>query len=108
MLDRQDGFGGDGEGAFEQEIVDADGWAGEGVFDGGQESVREAVADGAEGGVEGGARDRGDSFAEKLDGGFFAEGSGLPLEGDAHLLVVWRIVCRIVCRSHTLASLFAR
>src|SRR5580698_3074894 len=89
MLDRQDGFGGDSQGAFEEEIIDADDWAGESVFDWGQESVREAVADGAEGGVEGGSRDRGDSFAEKLDGGFFAEGAGLALEGHAHLLVVW-------------------
>ena len=83
MLDGEDGFGGDGEGAFEEEIVDADDWACEGVFYGGEESVGEAVADGAEGSVEGGARDGGDGFAEKLDGGFFAEGARLALKGDA-------------------------
>lgn len=86
MLDRQDGLGGDDEGAFEEEIVNADYGSGEGIFDRGQESIREAIADGAEGGVEGGARDRGDSFAEELDGGFFAEGAGLALKRNAHFM----------------------
>jgi hypothetical protein len=85
MLDGEDGFGDDGEGTFEEEIVDADDWTRERVFDGGKESIGEAIADGAEGGVEGGARDRGDGFAEELDGGFFAEGAGLALKGDAQL-----------------------
>ena len=35
MLDGEDGFGGDGEGTFEEEVVDADDGACEGVFDGG-------------------------------------------------------------------------
>jgi len=35
MLDVENGFGGDGEGAFEEQIVDAEDWAGERVFDGG-------------------------------------------------------------------------
>ena len=35
----ENGLGGDGKGAFEEEIVDADDRAGERVFDGGQESV---------------------------------------------------------------------
>jgi hypothetical protein len=103
MRDGEDGFGRDGEGAFEEEIVDADDGAGEGVLHGGEESVGKAVADGAEGGVEGGAGDGGDGFAEELDGGFFAEGAGLALEGHAH----FRVACRMVCRSHTWASLFA-
>jgi hypothetical protein len=85
MLDGKDGFGGDGEGAFKEEIVDADDRAGEGVLNGSQESVGEAIGDGAEGGVEGRARDRGDGFAEELDGGLFAEGAGFALEGDANL-----------------------
>jgi hypothetical protein len=33
MFDGEDGFGGDGEGAFEEEIVDTNYRAGEGVFD---------------------------------------------------------------------------
>jgi hypothetical protein len=85
MLNGKYGFGGDGEGAFEEEIVDADDWTGEGVFYGSEESVGEPFGDGAEGGVEGGARDRGDGFAEELDGGFFAEGAGLSLKGDTDL-----------------------
>jgi hypothetical protein len=86
MFDGEDGFGGDGEGALEEEIVDADDRAGEGVFNGGEKGVGKAVADGAESGVEGGARNRGDAFAEKLDGGFFAEGAGLTLKGNAHYM----------------------
>ena len=39
MLDGEDGFGSDGEGAFEEEVVDADDGAGEGVFYGGEESI---------------------------------------------------------------------
>ena len=84
MLDGEDGFGSDGERAFEEKIVDADDGAGESVFDRGEESVGQAVADGAEGGVEGGAGDGGDSLAEELDSGFFAEGAGLALESYAH------------------------
>ncbi len=100
MLDGENGFGGDGEGAFKEEIVDADDWTGERIFDRGEESVGEAFADGTEGGVEGGARDRGNSFAEEADGGFFAEGTGLALEGDAHFM--------LICRVHVLASLLVR
>ncbi len=103
MLDGEDGFGSDGERAFQKEIVDADDGAGECVFDGGEESVGAAFADGAENGVEGGAGDGGDGFAEELDGGFFAEGAGLALEGDAQSCVAWRVVWR----SHALGSLFA-
>jgi hypothetical protein len=84
VFDWKDGFGGDGEGAFEEEIVDADDRASERVFDWGKESVGEPVADGTEGSVEGGARDRGDGLAEELDSGFFAEGTGLALESYAH------------------------
>ena len=84
MFDGEDGFGSDGEGAFQEEIVDADDRAGKRVFDRSQESVGEAVADGAESGAERGARDGGDGFAEELDGGFFAEGAGLALKGNAH------------------------
>jgi len=84
MFDWEDGFGSDGQGAFEEEIVDADNRASEGVFYGGEERVGEAFADGAKGGVEGGARDGGDFDAEELDGGFFTERAGLALEGDAH------------------------
>lgn len=83
VLDGEDGLGGDGEGAFEEEIVDTDDRAGERVFDRGEESVRKAFADGAEGGVKGGAWDCDDCFAEELDGGFFAEGAGLALKGNA-------------------------
>lgn len=39
MLDGEDGLGGDGERAFQEEIVDTDDGAGEGVFYGGEESV---------------------------------------------------------------------
>ena len=84
MLDGEDCFSGDGEGAFEEEIVNTHDGSGEGVFYGGEESVGEAVADGAEGSVEGRARDGGDVVTEELDGGFFAEGAGLALESYAH------------------------
>ena len=82
MLDGENRLGGDGEGAFKKEVVDADDGAGEGVFYGGQEGVGEGVGDGAEGGVEGGAGDGGNGFAEELDRGGFAERAGLALEGD--------------------------
>ena len=85
MLDGEDSFGGDGEVALEEKIVDTNDRAGERIFHGGEEGVGEAVCDGAEGGVKGGARDSGDGGAEELDGGFFAEGAGFALEGDAHL-----------------------
>jgi hypothetical protein len=39
MLDGENGLGSDGEGAFEEKIVDADDGACEGVFYGGKESV---------------------------------------------------------------------
>ena len=84
VLDGEDCFGSDGEGAFKEEIVNADDWPREGVFYGGEESVGEAIADRAEGSVEGGARDGGDVVAEELDGCFFAEGAGLALESYAH------------------------
>jgi len=102
VLDGEDGFGGDGESAFEKEIVDADDGSGEGVFYGGEERVGGAFVDGAEGGVKSGARNGGDGFAEKLDGGGFAEGAGLALEGDAHLQLVAG-----VCRAHRFAGLLA-
>jgi len=88
MLDRENRFGGNGEGAFEEEIVNADDRAGERIFDRSQKSVGETVADGAKGGVERGARDCGDLLAEELDGGFFAEGAGLTLKGDAHSVAI--------------------
>lgn len=86
MLDGENGFGGDREGTLEEEVVDADDGAREGVLDGGEESVGKTVANGAEGGVERGARNGGDAFAEKLDGGFFAEGAGFTLKGNAHFM----------------------
>jgi hypothetical protein len=98
VFDRQNGFRDDGEGAFEEEIVDADDWAGEGVFDGSQESVGEAVTDGAKSGVKGGTRHGRNFFAEELDGRFFAESAGLALKRDAHFVSV--------CRSHPMTSLF--
>lgn len=96
MLDGKDGFGGDGEGAFEEEVVDAEDGASEGVFYWGEEGVGEAVGDGAEGGVESRAGDGGGGFAEELDGGGFAEGAGLALEGDTQF--------GVIDSSHTLAS----
>ena len=68
---------------FEHEVVDADDRAGERIFDGDEESVGGVFRDGAKDGVECGARDGGDFGAEELDGGGFAEGAGLALEGDA-------------------------
>jgi len=84
VLDGENGFRSNSEGAFEEEIVDADNGTGEGVFYGGEESIGEAVADGAKSSVEGGTGDGGDGFAEELDGGFFAERAGLALESYAH------------------------
>ena len=103
MLDGEDCFGGDGQSAFQEEIVNADDRSRERVFNRGQESVGEAFRDGAKRGIEGGPRHGRYCFAEELDGRFFAEGAGLALKRDAHLLVVWWIVCR----THPLASLFA-
>ena len=86
MPDREDRFGGDGESAFEKEVVDADDGSGERVFDRSQESVREAIADGAKCGIESEAWNCGDSLAKKLDCGFFAEGAGFTLKRNAHFM----------------------
>jgi len=88
VLDGEDGLRGDGEGAFEKEIVDADNRAGESIFDRGEERVGGAFVDGTESGVKRGTRDGGDGFAEKLDGSGFAEGAGFALESDTHLVGV--------------------
>lgn len=88
VLDGEDGLGDDGEMAREEEVIDSDDGAGEGVFDGGEKGVGGPFVDGAEGGVESGARNGGDSFAEKLDGCGFAKGAGLTLEGDTHFVDV--------------------
>jgi hypothetical protein len=83
QLDGKNCFGGDGELIFKHEVVDADDRAGERIFDGDEERVGGVFRDGAKDGVERGARDCGDFGPEKLDGGRFAEGAGLALEGDA-------------------------
>ena len=84
MLNGKDGFRDDSEIALQEEVIDSDNGTREGVFYGGEEGIGEAFVDGAEGGVKGGAGDGGDSLAEELDGGFFAEGAGLALESYAH------------------------
>ena len=86
MLDGQDGLRGYSEGAFEEEIVNADNGSGERVFDGGQKSIREAFVNGPKGGVKRGTRNRGDAFTEKLDCGFFAESARLALKCNAHFM----------------------
>lgn len=86
MLDREDSLGGDGESAVEEEVVDADNGSGESVFDGSQESVREAFADGTKCGIKCGARNCGDLLAEKLDCSFFAESAGFTLKRNAHFM----------------------
>jgi len=85
MLDGKNGFRNDREMAGEEQIVDADDGARQGIFDGGEESVGGAFLDGTKGGIKRRAGDRSDCRAKELEGGFFAEGAGLALEGDAHL-----------------------
>ena len=99
MLNREDSLRDHPEIAGEQEVVDTDDGTGEGIFDGGEESIVGAFFDGAESGIEGGAGNGSDGGAEKLKGGFFAEGAGLALEGDAHLHF------RHVCSAHNLIGL---
>jgi len=83
MLDVQNGFGDHGEIAFKEQVVNADNGACERVFHGSEENVGGAFCNGGEGGIEGGARNGGDGFAEKLNGGGFAEGAAFALEGNA-------------------------
>ncbi len=86
MFDAEDGLGGDREGAFEKQIVDADDGPGERIFDRGQEGVSPIFADGAKSGIERGARNGCDALAEKLDCGFFAESAGFTLKRNAHFM----------------------
>lgn len=83
MFDLEDGFRDHGEIAFKKEVVDADDGACESVFDRCEESVGGALRNCGEGRIECGARNRGNGFTEKPDGGSFAEGTGFSLEGDA-------------------------
>ena len=82
-LDGKNRFGGDGEPIFEHEVIDADDRAGQRIFDGDEQRVGGVFRDGAEDGIERGARNGGDFGAKELDGGGFAEGAGLALEGYA-------------------------
>lgn len=99
MLDRENGFRDDDEFAGEKEIVDADDGAGEGIFDWSEKSVGSALFDRAKGGIKRGAGNRSDGRPEELESGFFAESTGLALEGDAHLQVA------SFCGAHELVCL---
>jgi len=80
MFDLENSFRDHGKIAFEQQVIDADDGAGERVFHGSEENVCDTFRNCGEGGIECGARNRGDGFTEKPDGGCFAEGAGFSLK----------------------------
>src|SRR5467141_4359101 len=90
MFDGQNCFRDNAESAFEQEIVDADYRPCEGAFHGSQKGVGGAVGNGREGSLKRRAGHGGNSAAEKLDGGGFAESAGFALKGHAHGLAIGR------------------
>ena len=83
MFDVKNRFRNDAQIAFNEQIVHADDGAGERVFHRSEERVRRAFGNGGEGGIERGARNGRDGFAEKPNGGGFAEGAAFALEGNA-------------------------
>jgi hypothetical protein len=83
MFDRKDGFRDDGERTFEQQVVNTHHRASERVFHGNEKGIGRAFGNGPERGIKRGTRDCGNRFAEKLNGGGFAEGAGLALKGYA-------------------------
>jgi hypothetical protein len=88
-LDGQNSFRGDGQIGFEQEIVDPNNRASQGIFHRHQQSIGDVFGNGPENGVEGGTRNGSDLGAEKLKCGGFTEGPGLTLKSYAHLVMCW-------------------
>src|SRR5215813_3148225 len=68
MFDGKNCFGDHVEIAFEEEVVNADDGASEGVFDGGEERVGCPFGNGGESGIERGARNGEDFVAKELNG----------------------------------------
>jgi hypothetical protein len=99
MLNREDSLRNHSEIAAEEEVIDPNDGTRERIFDGREKSIGCIFFDGPKGRIKCRARDRGDFFAEEADGGFFAEGAGLALEGDSHRHLT------DVFRSHNLVGL---
>src|SRR5262249_32009843 len=83
MFNVQDRFRDHGKIAFEEQVVDADDGTSKRVFYWRKEGVGIAIGNSSERGIESSARNRGDRFAEKLNGGGFAERATLALERDS-------------------------
>src|SRR5438128_6317605 len=82
VFDVENGFRDHGEIAFKKQVINADDGASERIFNGSEQRAGSAFRNSGKGGIERGARDSSDGFAEKLNGGGFAEGAGFALEGD--------------------------
>jgi hypothetical protein len=84
VFNRQDRLGGNREGTLQKEIVNVDNGAGEGILDGSQDRIREAVINGSESRIKCRAGHRRDSGSQKLEGSFFTESAGFALKCDTH------------------------
>src|SRR3979490_1330753 len=88
VFDGKDSFLDDGQAALEEQVVNPHDRASQGVFDRGEKRVGGAFSDGREGGLKRRAGHGGNSAAEKLDGGGFAESAGFALKSHAYGLAV--------------------
>lgn len=98
MLNVKDGFRDHAQVALNEQVVNADDGASEGVFHRSKKGVGGAFGNGLKCGVEGGARNRGNGFAEELNGGGLAEGARLTLKGDTNRPATRRCSVRIRCQ----------
>ena len=86
VFDGQNGFRDDGQIAFEEQVVNANDRTSESIFHGSKQRICYPIGDRAKSGVESGTRNRGDSIAEQLNGGLFAESAGFALKSHARLV----------------------
>src|ERR1700730_8520495 len=86
MLDGQNRLGDDLQGTFQKQIEDSNYRTCQGGFDGYKQGVSSPIFYRRKRGIECGARDGCNRVAEKLKGGRFAEGPGLPLKCYARFL----------------------
>src|SRR5579859_7013161 len=83
MLNAQDCFRDHGKTAFQKQVVDADDRTGERVFDWGEKRVGVTIGNCSESRIERSAGNRGNGFAEELNGRSFAERATFTLKSDA-------------------------
>src|SRR5260370_35193171 len=88
VFDGKDSCLDDGQGALKEQCVNPHDRASQRVFDRGEKRVGGAFSDGREGGLKRRAGHGGNSAAEKLDGGGFAESAGFALKSHAYGLAV--------------------